>query len=182
MKNKAGKSGGKFHLGRMIVFAALASGGWLLSAQPLLAATKIHNQTTTPLTLTFIGADPDTPVLSVPVTVFFRTTGAKVNGTWSLSVQAVSGPNMINCPNAIPVESIRVSCVSAVADDGAEPASCASPFNLSTGLQTVSSGTEGIGNARPYETIINFTFQDSWRYIATDSACTINLNYQIIAD
>ena len=150
--------------------------------QPLLAATKIHNELASPVTIIFLGTDPDSPTLTVPVTIYFRTTGGQTNNNWRISLQAASGPNMMNCPSTIPVDRIQVSCVSAIADDGAAIANCAAPFNLSTGLQTISSGTEGAGNARPYETVINFTFQDSWRYIATDTSCSVNLNYQIIAD
>ena len=168
--------------GRIAAAIVLLGMNWLVFASPLRAATKIHNESATPITLTFLGADPDSPTLSVPVTIFFRTTGGGVNNNWSLSVQAASGPNMINCPSTIPIDTIQVSCVSTLADDGDAIANCAAPFNLTTGLQTISSGTEGAGNARPYETVINFTFQDSWRYIATDTACTVNLNYQIIAD
>jgi hypothetical protein len=148
---------------------------------PLRGATKVHNEAVSPATITFLGTDPDSPTLTVPVTVFFRTTGGRLTNSWRLSVQAASGSNMLNCPNSIPVDKIQVSCVSAVSDNGGT-ANCAAPFNLSTGLQTISSGTEGTGNATPYETVINFTFEDSWRYIATDTSCTVTLNYQIIAD
>ena len=161
---------------------ALLGIAWLAFSQAVCAATKIHNEVITPATITFLGTDPDSPTLTVPVTVAFRTTGGQVTNNWSLSVQAASGPNMINCPSTIPIDKIEVSCVNAIADDGAAAANCAAPFNLSTGLQTISSGMEGAGNARPYETVINFIFQDSWRYIATDTSCTVNLNYQIIAD
>ena len=153
----------------------------LVFEQPLRAATKIHNESASPLTITFLGTDPDSPTLTVPVTFFFRTTGGKLNNNWSLRVQATSGPNMINCPSTIPVDKIRVSCASSSSDNGGT-ANCAAPFNLSTGLQIIASGTEGTGNANPYDTVINFTFQDSWRYIATNTSCTVNLNYQISAD
>jgi hypothetical protein len=33
----------------------------------------------------------------------------------------------------------------------------------------------------PYIIIINFTFQDSWRYIATNTPCSVSLTYRIIA-
>ena len=56
------------------------------------------------------------------------------------------------------------------------------PFDLSTTAQTIASGTEGTGNATPYVVTLNFSFQDSWRYIATTSPCTVNLTYQIIAN
>ena len=160
----------------------LAGLQWLATEPRLLAATKVHNESATPVTITLVGADPDSPTLTVPVTIFFRTTGGRVGNSWSLSVQSASGPTMLNCPTPIPIDKIQVSCVSTIADDGAAAATCAAPFNLSTGLQTISSGTEGAGNARPYETVINVTLLDSWRYIATDTSCTINLNYQIIAD
>lgn len=171
----------KFFGGQIAAAVVLLGIAWLALEQPLLAVTKIHNVSASPLTITFLGTDPDSPTLTVPVTVFFRTTGGKLTNNWSLSVQATSGPNMINCPSTIPVGTIQVSCVSSVADNGGT-ANCAAPFNLSTGLQTISSGTEDTGNATPYDTVINFTFQDSWRYIASNTSCTVNLNYQIIAD
>ena len=154
---------------------------WQAAVQPLFAATKIHNSSATPVTVTFLGIDPDSPTLTVPVTISFRTTGGSTAQSWSLSVQATSGANMANCPSTIPISKIQVSCVSSSSDNGGT-ASCAAPFNLSTGLQTVASGNEGIGNAVPYATAINFTLQDSWRYIATNTACTVNLSYQIIAN
>lgn len=46
----------------------------------------------------------------------------------------------------------------------------------------IASGNEGTGNAVPYLATVNFTLQDSWRYIATNTACTVNLSYQIIAN
>lgn len=167
--------------GRTAATGVLIAMYFAVFAAPLPAATKVHNQSASPMSITLIGADPDSPTLTVPVTISFRTTGGRLSNNWSLSVQAASGPNMTNCPSSIPIDKVQVSCTSSVSDNGGT-ATCAAPFNLSTGLQTISSGTEGTGNAVPYDTVINFTLQDSWRYIATDTACTINLNYQIIAD
>ncbi|MBI2819383.1 MAG: hypothetical protein HYX73_05325 [Acidobacteria bacterium] len=173
--------GPKFLGGQIAAAVVLLGIAWLTFEQPLFAVTKIHSVSASPLTITFLGTDPDSPTLTVPATILFRTTGGSTARSWSLSVQAASGPNMINCPSTIPVDKIQVSCVSSISDNDGT-AACAAPFNLSTGLQLISSGTEGTGNANPYETVINFTFQDSWRYIATDTSCTVNLNYQIIAD
>ena len=153
----------------------------VLAEQRAAAATQIHNQAATPATITFTGTDPDSPNLTVPVTVSFRTTSGSNSKTWSISVQATSGANMNSCPSTIPINKIQVSCVSAASDNGGT-AACAAPFNLSTGLQTIASGNEGTGNAVPYTMAVNFALQDSWRYIATNSPCTVTLNYQIIAN
>src|ERR1051326_2183620 len=148
------------------------------AGQPALAATQIHNISLTPATITFLGTDPDSPTITVPVAAFFRTTAGSTSRGWTLSVQATSGNNMATCPSTIPISKVQVSCTSVAVDTGATGV-CAAPFNLSTGLQTVSSGLEGSGNATPYTTNINFTFTDSWRYIATNTACSVTLNYQI---
>lgn len=74
-----------------------------------------------------------------------------------------------------------MTCVSASASNGGT-GGCSAPFNLSTGLQTIAGGTEGTGNATPYTVVANFSFQDSWQYIATNSPCTVSLSYQIIAN
>jgi hypothetical protein len=146
------------------------------------AATRIHNQVVTPGTLIFFATDPDSPLVpgNVAATVAFRTTGGSTSNTWRVEVQAAGGGNMINCPNAIPVSRVRVSCVAATAEGGT--AACGAPFALSTALQTVATGTEGSGNARPYSITLNFTFQDSWQFIATNTPCSVNLSYRITAN
>jgi hypothetical protein len=146
------------------------------------ATTQIHNVSVTPAAITFLANDPD--LASVPGsmsgTITFRTTGGALDRTWRVDVQATS-PDLLSCPNTIPISRIRVSCVSATADEGGTGA-CGSPFSLSTTAQTVASGTEGTKNATPYVVTLNFSFQDSWRYIATTTPCTVNLTYQIIAN
>jgi hypothetical protein len=146
------------------------------------AATRIHNQIVTPSTLVFLATDPDTPLVpgNVSASVAFRTTGGSTANTWRVEVQATGGGNMLNCPNSIPVSRIRVTCVAATAEGGT--AACGAPFALSTALQTVATGTEGSGNARPYTITLNFTFQDSWQYIATNTPCAVNLSYRITAN
>ena len=154
---------------------------WQAMESPLLAATQIHNQSVTPLALTFLATDPDVPVLTVPATISFRTTGGNNTRTWSLSVQATSGANMINCPNPIPISAVQARCISASVANGGT-GTCSAPFSLSTGLQNLAGGREGTGNAVPYTIVVEFRFVDSWRFIATNTACTINLSYQIIAN
>jgi hypothetical protein len=154
---------------------------WHAMELPLLAATQIHNQSVTPSALTFLATDPDVPVLTVPATITFRTTAGQTTKTWALNVQASSGANMINCPNPIPVSAVQVRCISVSVANGGNGA-CSGPFNLSTGLQNLAGGREGTGNAVPYTIVVEFTFQDSWRFIATNSPCTVNLSYQIIAN
>src|SRR3972149_3896293 len=103
---------GNILAGRIALGWLAATALWLSLERPLVAATQIHNQSATPATISFLATDPDSPTLSVPVTVSFRTTGANTTRTWQLDVQATSGANMASCPNAIPVSQIQVSCVS----------------------------------------------------------------------
>ncbi|MBI4480949.1 MAG: hypothetical protein HY651_13090 [Acidobacteria bacterium] len=166
---------------RSLAWLVVTGWWWQAAVPPLFAATRIHDSSATPVTVTFLGIDPDSPTLTVPVTISFRTTGGSTAQSWSLSVQATSGANMTNCPSTIPINKIQVSCVSSSSANGGT-ASCAAPFNLSTSLQMIASGNEGTGNAVPYLATVNFTLQDSWRYIATNTACTVNLSYQIIAN
>jgi hypothetical protein len=166
---------------RSTVGVLLISLLWQAFERPALAATQIHNQTVSPVTITFLGNDPDSPTLTVPVTVTFRTTAGANNKTWQLDLQATSGANMASCPSTIPVSKVQVSCTSTSVTNGGTGV-CGAPFNLSTGLQTIASGFEGTGNATPYTVVINFTFNDSWRYIATNTSCTVSLNYQITAN
>src|SRR3990170_3928452 len=102
--------GSNFFVSRIAAAMLLSGVSWLALQQPLFAATKIHNESASPLTITLLGTDPDSPTLTVPVTINFRTTGGNLNNAWSLSVQATSGANMINCPSSIPVDKITVSC------------------------------------------------------------------------
>lgn len=146
------------------------------------APTKIHNQAALPATIVFSGADPDSSSVpgNVTGTISFRTTGGEINRNWRVQVQSLSGNTFANCPRSIPVSSIRVTCASATADGGT--AACAAPFNLSSTLQTLASGMEGSGNAKPYTINVNFVFEDSWQFIATNTACSVSLSYQILAD
>lgn len=154
-----------------------------MTTLPAFAITKLHNVVATPATIVFAANDPDTPTVpgNVTATISFRTTGGDLLRTWRLDVQATGGGSLANCPRSIPVSRIRVTCVSATADNGGTGV-CAAPFNLSTGLQTLANGTEGTGNASPYAITVNFTFEDAWQYIATNSPCVVNLSYQIIAN
>ena len=88
---------------------------------------------------------------------------------------------MINCPNPIPINAVQVRCISVSVSNGGNGA-CSGTFNLSTSLQNIAGGREGTGNAVPYQIVVEFTFQDSWRFIGTNTPCTVNLSYQIIAN
>ncbi len=157
---------------------------WLAHALAPLAhaATQIHSVSVTPAAITFLANDPDLAFVpgNVSGTIAFRTTGGATTRTWRVDVQATTG-NLASCPSTIPVSRIQVSCVSATSDNGGT-GSCGAPFSLSTTPQTIASGTEGTGNATPYTITLNFSFQDSWQYIATTSPCTVSLTYQIVAN
>jgi hypothetical protein len=146
------------------------------------ATTQIHNASATPAIVTFFANDPDLPFVpaSISATINFRTTGGSPTKAWSLEVQAAGGPNLASCPSTVPINRITAACVSATSDNGGT-GSCNAPFTLSSSPQVVASGIEGTGNAVPYIIIINFTFQDSWRYIATNTPCSVSLTYRIIA-
>lgn len=157
---------------------------WQAFTRPALAAaTQLHTISATPATILFAANDPDTPIVpgNVSATIAFRTTGGDPTRNWRVDVQATGGGTLANCPRSIPLSQIRVTCVSATAANGGTGA-CTAPFNLSNSLQMIASGAEGSGNATPYTITVNFSFQDSWQYIATNSPCTVSLSYQIIAN
>ena len=178
-------AGRAFHRGNavpvFVLHAVLMSLSWQSLGRPALAATQIHQQAVSPTTITFTGTDPDSPNLTVPVSLTFRTTAGANNLTWQAAVQATSGANLVGCPNTIPIGKIQVSCSSTSVANGGTGV-CSGSFNLSTGLLTIASGLEGTGNATPYTVNLNFTLTDSWRYIATNTSCTVSLNYQITAN
>lgn len=169
---------------RMLSWSLVLVLVWQVCTRPVFAAaTRLHNLSVTPATILFAANDPDIPTVpgNVTATIAFRTTGGDNQRSWRVDVQATGGGNLANCPRPVPVSRIRVTCVSATADNGGTGA-CAAPFNLSNIPQMIAGGTEGTGNASPYAIIVNFSFQDSWQYIATNSPCTVNLSYQILAN
>ena len=147
-----------------------------------LAATSILNPMATPLTITFSANDPDSPSVagSSTATITFRATGGSNARTWNVQVQATT-TNFGSCPSTVAANRVQVTCVSSTVSGGGGTGSCSGPFNLSTALTTVASGTEGNG-ARDYTVNVNFTFLDSWGFIATTAPCSVSLQYLITAN
>lgn len=149
------------------------------------AATSILTQSASPLTITFSANDPDTPTVSgsSSATITFSTNGGKNGNTWTVQVQATTA-NFGSCPSTVPVTQVTVSCASATVGGGGGTGACFPSGTLSTALRTVASGTEGAGGGQTYTVTLNFTFTDSWGYVATPSGapCTISLNYLITAN
>ncbi len=145
------------------------------------APTNIRTPTATPPTITFTANDPDNPAVAgnIAATISFSTTGGSASNTWNVQVQATSA-NFASCPSTVPASQVRATCASVVVDSGAT-GTCSGPVNLSTGLQTIASGTETNGNTS-YTIVVNYAFTDSWRFIPTGAACSLGLSYLITAN
>ena len=132
--------------------------------------------TVSPATITFSATNPTSlPVVSGSSTAAASWTSLSSGNNWSLTVQATS-TSFTNCPT-VPVSAVTVTCSAASVTGLGGSAACAGAFPLSTGTQTVASGSEGI-LSWGYSVTITFTLADSWKYIAEMSpACTISLTY-----
>jgi hypothetical protein len=81
----------------------------------------------------------------------------------------------------VPVSAIRVACSSADVSGGAGTGVCAPAFSLSQVPQVLAQGNQG-NNTRTYTVGVNFSFTDSWRYIASNGpSCSLTLTYTIVA-
>jgi hypothetical protein len=140
----------------------------------------VKDAVVSPQGLQFTATDPDrgTVAADYPATVTWVIAGAQPTGSWSLSVQS-SAAGFSGC-GRVPVSAIIVQCSSASGGQGGS-GTCSAPFPLSDQPRKIASGGQGRGNST-FNVTVNFTLQDSWKYIAsTNSACTINLNYTIQA-
>jgi hypothetical protein len=127
-----------------------------------------------PSPISFAATNPDTPTVagSATTTVSWEVTTTS-NDNWKLEVYANSA-SFSNCPTAIPVSAVTISCVSGY-NGGAF--NCAAPVTLSTTKTQVASGTVGAG-ATSFWITLNYTLTDNWKYIAqTSSSCTLNISY-----
>ena len=132
--------------------------------------------TVSPATISFSATNPGTaPVVagSSPATASWSV--LSVGSTWNLQVQATS-PTFANC-STVPVSAVTVTCSSVSVTGIGGSGTCSGAFPLSTGMQTVASGSEGL-LSMDYSVTISFTLADNWKYIAEMSpACTLSLNY-----
>ena len=139
-------------------------------------AASITNASVTPQPLQFAASDPDlgSDPANSPATVSWVLSGPHTVA-WTLTVSAAAS-SFSGC-GTVPVSAITVRCASV----SGGPGTCGAPFQLSTEPQTVASGRQTTANPL-MAVIINFTFQDSWQYIAgSNSPCTLNLSYVIAA-
>jgi hypothetical protein len=137
----------------------------------------------TPVSVTFSGTDPDLPLISAssPVTVSFRMSDGKNKDNWSLDVWASSATfTSASCP-LVEAHSVTVTCTEAMVglSGGGGSASCSGPVDLQTSPQTVASGKEDKGDYRPFTVTLALVLNDQWRFRATDTPCTLTLNYRL---
>jgi hypothetical protein len=147
------------------------------AVNPKLSLTAITNASITPASITFSATDPsNVPVVggSSGAVISFTTTGTLL-GSWNLKVSAPA--NFSSCPT-IPIGAATVSCSSVTGGSGG---ACGGSSALSTAGVQMASGTEGLLVATNYTVNLNFTLQDSWKYIAS-SSCSLTLTYTITAN
>ena len=147
------------------------------TVSPKLGFTTISNTTITPASITFSATDPtNRPVVSgsSAAVVSWTTTGSFF-GTWNLAVSAPA--SFTSCPT-IPISAVTVSCGSVTGGTGG---ACGGSSALSTAGVQMASGTQGLLLAANYSVNLNFTLQDSWKYIAS-SSCSLTLTYTITAN
>ena len=147
------------------------------TVSPKLGLTTISNTTVTPASITFTATNPG----SLPVVggssgaVVSWTTAGSIFGSWNLTVSAPA--NFTSCPT-VPVSAVTVSCSSV---SGGTGGACGGSSALSTGGVQMASGTQGLLLPGNYSVNLNFTLQDSWKYIAS-SSCSLTLTYTITAN
>jgi len=147
------------------------------AVNPKLSFTSISNAAAAPSAITFPASNPTgSPVVagSSSVVVSWTTTGTFL-GSWNLAVSAPA--SFSSCP-WIPVSAVTVSCGSVTGGSGG---TCGGSAALTTGAAQIASGTEGLLVATNYSVSLNFTLQDSWKYIASTS-CSLSVSYTITAN
>lgn len=171
---------------RTLAILILLVTAWGVFSASGFAATSISSSSAAPVTIVFNANNPDTPTVSgsPAATVTFTTNNGAIGNTWQVQVQATAA-NFGSCPSSVLASQVRVACTSATVSGGTGggSGSCGGAFVLSTGLQTVASGTEatGVGSSRPtYTVTLGFTFTDSWSFIP--ASCTLGLSYFITAN
>ena len=153
---------------------------WITAAAgALMAQSQLGPIIATPAAIRFTATDPDQgAVAGTPATITWVTDRGS-NNFWSISVNA--DRSTLNGCGTVPTSAIRVSCSSATVSGGGGTGTCAAPFSLSGTPQLVAGGREG-SSTRTYTVNINFSFTDSWRYIASNGpSCSLTLTYSVNA-
>ena len=136
--------------------------------------------TATPATITFSAANPDSPAVAgnAAATITWQVKG-EPHRRWNLSIQS-DAASFGNCP-AIPVSAVLASCSrAAVNPPGGGSGVCSSTAPLSGSPQVVAAGDQSSAANAFYQVNLNFTFSDSWKYIAQMSPpCTLSLTYTV---
>ena len=147
------------------------------TVNPKLFLSSISNQAVTPGSINFSATDPDTsPAVSgsSAAVVSWQTTGTLAS-SWNLKVSAPA--SFSSCPT-VPISAVTVSCGSVA---GGSAGTCGGSTALSTSPIQIASGTEGFLLNTSYSVSLNFTLQDSWKYIAS-SSCSLSVTYTITAN
>ena len=142
-----------------------------LKLKPL--ATTTSNAAVSPSTLTFTASNPDTsPTVAASAVVSWKSTASSFGATWNLKVSA---PASFNSCSTIPASAVTVSCTAVT---GGSNRTCGTSTGLSTTPTQIANGTEPFLTATSYSVKLNFTLQDSWKYIAS-SSCSLSVTYTI---
>lgn len=154
---------------------------WITAAAgALMAQAQLGPIIAQPAAIRFTATDPDQgSVAGTPATITWTVFSGHNNRTWSIS--AYADRNTLNGCGTVPASAIRVSCSSATVSGGSGIGACAAPFSLSGTPQLVASGHQG-SSTRTYTVNVNFSFTDSWRYIASNGpSCSLTLTYSVTA-
>ena len=139
--------------------------------------TRIRSLVVSPATIGFLATDPDVGSVGEPhATVTWRLQGGNTSRNWALLVQA-NASSLSGC-SGVPASAITVACSSVTSTKGTGV--CAGPLPLSMQPHPVASGSQADGTPS-YTVTITFTLADRWRYIASQSPCTLTLIYIVDA-
>jgi len=178
-------------MGKALVLALTLSGGFgqahadtlpvrrSLLTQLQFALGTIGSLMATPSSVNFPATNPNLGVISAssPTSVNWIVQDVSLGQAWTLSVQAGAGA-FSGC-STVPISAVRVSCASANVSGGFGTGACRGPFTLSTTPQQVAGGSQGLG-INSYSVTINYTLDESWRYIPNLS-CSLSLTYTVNA-
>ena len=145
-----------------------------------LATGTLAALSATPGAISFQATNPSFGLVSgsSPGSITWTSVNLLARPNWTLSLQAGS-TSFVGCPT-IPVSAIQVSCgTTSVSGVGTGTGACGGSFPLSTTVQQIAGGAQGIG-ANSYSVSLNFTLAESWRYVAS-SACTVTITYFVDA-
>lgn len=140
------------------------------------APAATFNVNVSPGTISFNAINPDSsPVDAGSSAASVTWQNLDFNeGAWTLTVQATSS-SFTNC-STVPISAVTVSCASVSTSIGGS-GSCSAPFTLTTSPQVVAGGNQSF-ITYSYSVAVNFTLNDSWKYIAeTSPSCSLSLSY-----